>query len=518
MKHHAWRIPLLLALIAAGALGGYRLDQESLWVDEAISVFRSQQPWDQLLAFFKDPIGVRPLYWLVLKLWMALFGTSEAAVRSLSVALGVLGVGATYWLGRLLFGTAVASVAALWLATSPMLVWYMQEARMYTLLILFAALSCALYWRIVQGKRSGGSWLAYALAALGVILSHQVGVLVVAACGVHFALFKLDRQFVARHRGPLALLGGVMLVVFGLSLPYLISRYASSRGIHDADYVLNLHSILGNYVVGLHAWYWTSPLQAWVLIALVGGLFAGGAAQLPAVQRWTRAWWKPDVSQQPADGDHAVALLLIWLFFSVVVAWVGTSLVHSLQIRYTLAGLPPFLLLAALGWQRLTTLKGQWAKWASAGLLVVVLLLNGVSLQDYYATTKKQEFRPAASQLERWLETRPLPLFGIGTSSDEALRYYGIPPIHYLAGGWGISALSPEEVGALAQPLADASQGQRRFVLVVADYPHLRCDCVDLPETMAAFVQRLLPRIALLEAQAFFRVWVGLFERRAGEG
>jgi hypothetical protein len=69
------------------------------------------------------------------------FGASEAALRSLSVVSGIGLVALAWWLGRRLFGIRAGLAAAALLAVSPFAVYYSQEARMYALLALWAALA-----------------------------------------------------------------------------------------------------------------------------------------------------------------------------------------------------------------------------------------------------------------------------------------------------------------------------------------------------------------------------------------
>ena len=67
----------------------------------------------------------------LLHYWVRLFGTTEGAVRGLSVLTGVLVVAGTYRLARRLLSGRGALLAGLFAALSPFQVYYSQEARMY---------------------------------------------------------------------------------------------------------------------------------------------------------------------------------------------------------------------------------------------------------------------------------------------------------------------------------------------------------------------------------------------------
>ena len=59
-------------------------------------------------------------------------GSSELGLRSLSAVWGVLAVVLDWLIGRRLFGSLAATLAALLLAVAPLAVYYSQEVRMYT--------------------------------------------------------------------------------------------------------------------------------------------------------------------------------------------------------------------------------------------------------------------------------------------------------------------------------------------------------------------------------------------------
>lgn len=105
------------------------LDTQSLWLDEAHSVVQAQR-WRQDIWIHDartDPNP--PLYFTVLKFWMLAFGTSEAAVRSLSVVCGKAAIVSVYLFGRAAGGAPLGLAAAALAATSPWLVIYSRDAR-----------------------------------------------------------------------------------------------------------------------------------------------------------------------------------------------------------------------------------------------------------------------------------------------------------------------------------------------------------------------------------------------------
>jgi hypothetical protein len=179
---------LIVALAAVVRLRG--LASEGLWLDEAISV-----QWTRL-----DVAGVvrataadvhPPLYAILLHGWVRALGDSDAAVRALSVVLGVAAVAVMAGVGARLWGADSGLAAALLLACSPYHVYYSQEARSYALLVLVALAS---WGRLLAARGSGRTDAGYVAATALLLYTHA------------YALFLLLAQdlyvLATRHRDP----------------------------------------------------------------------------------------------------------------------------------------------------------------------------------------------------------------------------------------------------------------------------------------------------------------------------
>lgn len=140
-----------------------RFDQ-SLWSDEASSLWFSRYPIDSLLSTLCDPHP--PGYYLLLKGWSA-FGTSESWLRLSSLLAGWGALFMTYRLGQDRWGTAAASLAVWLLALQPLQSWYASEVRMYALVQLLGVLIVWLGWRLLkeEAPRRRDWWLYIGVAA-----------------------------------------------------------------------------------------------------------------------------------------------------------------------------------------------------------------------------------------------------------------------------------------------------------------------------------------------------------------
>ena len=150
MKHyHSWLIAIILLALAVRL---HNLTYHSLWFDEAISVHWARQTVPRILEVGFSLVEDRlpPLYYLLLKGWTGIFGFGEAAVRSLSVLLGVLLVPISAAIASLLFGRRTALITAGLVALNPFLIWYAQEARMYAAAVLFGSLSVWAFLKLCE--------------------------------------------------------------------------------------------------------------------------------------------------------------------------------------------------------------------------------------------------------------------------------------------------------------------------------------------------------------------------------
>ena len=145
----------------------FNLGERSLWFDELVSAapVRMGSALD-VLDFLNSWPDHTPLAYLLTWSLRGL-GGSEAAVRLPFALAGALNVPAMYLLGKAVGGGRVGLVAALFLAIAPFTVYYSQEARPYTIMMLFATLQALFALRAVRGGATR-DWLA--LGGLTVLL------------------------------------------------------------------------------------------------------------------------------------------------------------------------------------------------------------------------------------------------------------------------------------------------------------------------------------------------------------
>src|SRR5438876_12054070 len=102
---------IILFLWLAGWLRFYRLDAQSYWNDEGLSLGLAGRDVPTILRSAAADIHP-PGYYLLLKGWHSLTGNSEFALRSFSALAGLALVALIYRLGRVYFDPLAAWLAA----------------------------------------------------------------------------------------------------------------------------------------------------------------------------------------------------------------------------------------------------------------------------------------------------------------------------------------------------------------------------------------------------------------------
>lgn len=132
----------LKALAAAGLLALVALRfiaRSHLWLDEALSVNIARLPLRQLPDALRHD-GAPPLYYVLLHLWMRVFGSSTIAVRVLSGIFGAAALPLMWIAARRTLGRIAATAAVVLLASSPFAIRYATESRMYSLVVVLTLL------------------------------------------------------------------------------------------------------------------------------------------------------------------------------------------------------------------------------------------------------------------------------------------------------------------------------------------------------------------------------------------
>ncbi len=131
-----------------------------------------------------------PLYYIILRFWVYLFGGSVTAVRSLSVVISLLAFPGIYWLCWELFEIPLIGwIASIIIAISPFHILYAQEAREYVLWTVTTLLSSAALLQAIR-LNTKSSWGIYILTVLTGLYTFMFTVLVAIGHGIYVILLE----------------------------------------------------------------------------------------------------------------------------------------------------------------------------------------------------------------------------------------------------------------------------------------------------------------------------------------
>lgn len=407
---------LVFLVFLAFALYTFRLDYQSLWYDEGFSVYLAGMSVGEITARTAHDIHP-PFYYYLLHFWVLVFGSSETALRFLSVIFGVLTVPLVYVVGRRLLGMLSGVLAASLMTISPLLLWYSQEARMYTLVTFLCLLSTYLLLRMMDGQgRRSLLWAGYVVANVIAVYTHFYAFFVLAFQAVFLLCWwGLWGRGRARQRWPTAVSGLVcQLTVVAAYLPwsgFVLQRYGADvsywRGTLQVGEVLRKTLITfgtGQSVLERIA----QPIALGYLAILLAavGLLIAGAVKLGTSAGGDDPATSPLMQRQP------------WLTLSALLLYLGLPCLLLLVIsyqrakfhpRYLMLASPAFFLLIAGGIASLLTRARQGVgRRRRATLIFGYLFLSFVVLTSGYAVYNayfdinflKDDFRSAARFIE----------------------------------------------------------------------------------------------------------------------
>ncbi len=419
--NHVYRITLLALILCAFSLRVYKLDSQSLWYDEGVTAIVAQYDLASLTQWTADDIQP-PFYYILVAGWGRLAGWSEWSLRFVSVFFGLLMVPlltvlAIRWSRSRLTGV----LAALFAAFHPLLLYYSQEARMYSLLVALgtgiAYCVCGATHRQMkdvnaEAQRSKDAkrekqppgemglwvwWGIYALAAVVALYTHYFAAFFLLAVNIAHLLHVIhvsrftghasrNSQFAIRNSLPWLAANAAVVLFY---LPWLGTLFARL----DVD-----------------TSYWGGRLKVWEALISVAIRFTSGETVLEA--QAIRLLWmygavtllalfglllrKSDLTDlaQPAIRNPQFATLILLV---PIIAVLGlASFTPKFNARYVMVALPGLLLIWSAGlaellrafipiWQRLQRVACNTEPRgipAIAGLVGTGLLLAGFIQAD----------------------------------------------------------------------------------------------------------------------------------------
>lgn len=226
---------ILATIVFAFLLRVISLNQ-SFWLDEATSgLVVKNFSLIGIITKFSPGDFHPPLYYLILKVWSSFFGTSEIALRLLSLIFGLLTIYFVYLIGKELFNKKAGIIAGLLLATSGLHIYYSQEARMYALTAFLVTISVFSFMKILKNGealpagRQVGDWLLFSVSLFLIAFTDYVALLIFPVFWVAGVIYRKNIKWFLK-----LLTSHIILVLFAIAwLPIFVKQLSIGSSLNS---------------------------------------------------------------------------------------------------------------------------------------------------------------------------------------------------------------------------------------------------------------------------------------------
>jgi uncharacterized membrane protein len=237
-----------------------------------------------------------PLYFVLLRSWVGIFGDDIAVIRTFSALLSLLIFPAVYWLSWELFKSSLVGWVAIGLiAVSPFHVICAQEARPYTLWLALTLSSGAMLLKALR-RPTPLNWVLYIAASTLGFYTHLLTLLVWLSQAIYVALIERFRvtQTSLVYLKSSAFIG---LLFLPWILYCLVRRFDVINDVPSAPKLVTGLTLIKGWIRCLSLFFVDFNLEetsAWQWLILFGLIVAAGLAIIGAAlvnlgQRWPRS-------------------------------------------------------------------------------------------------------------------------------------------------------------------------------------------------------------------------------------
>lgn len=392
---------LIFVFLLALIIRFYHPTFRSLWGDEAHSAYNA---YSLLLGnLIKD--SHLPIYFILLSMWIKLFGSGEYALRLLSIFIGILSVLTLYFFAKKLFNGKIALMGAFLLAISPLAVMHSQEIRMYGLMLFLSLLSSLCFWELLCGRKSFLNLMGYVIFTVLLALTHIYASLLLAAQFL-FVLFDYWKEKDLRRFGLILLLQTLTGILISPVYVKIVSANLAAAVTGTADMAFSvfpwhLKLFLVFFVLSLG-----ETVAPWnIAVALPAGLIFGYLFFRNF--RWA--------------SDKKIAFFLIMCLFPILFSVI---FLKPTMPKYLMVVLPFYLLLVG---HSLMLVEGRYLRYFLISGIVVIQffsIVNYFSLREYHNSNQIEPWRKVAALISEKFKKGDIIIASKYFTSYRLLNYY----------------------------------------------------------------------------------------------
>lgn len=356
MKTNSLILIILFFILAGSAfLRVYKIENKPVWYDEAVSISNAEKPLNSYLTSFR--LNYKPVYFLLLNLWISAFGENAFILRLFSVIWGILSIFFIYKLAEAVFNDKIIGIiSAFLLGISVFHIFHCQQIRHFSFIMLLALVS---FFCLVKFFKEGKNSCLIILTAVNILIlnTHPYGLSVIIFEWVYGALF-----FRGKVLRPWLFAQAVISLFIILWLSFINAGYLGEMvwwipkpGFSSILETFNTFS-WGGQRYGLDDFTIPFSWIHWQIISSLIYLFL----------------FFTGLKIKKGDPDrNNILLLVIWLLGTILLGFLFSrfSSASVYSIKHLIIALPAFIIIIARG---ISMLRKELRAW----VLAVIFLLN----------------------------------------------------------------------------------------------------------------------------------------------
>ncbi|MBN1331396.1 glycosyltransferase family 39 protein [Candidatus Dojkabacteria bacterium] len=346
MKRHKETITTGLIILFGAGLRLVNISAPDFWRDEAFTLRAATMQFGDMWSSLTADTAP-PLFTLILHYWLKIVPLTELSARIPSFIFGVATIYFAYLLAKQLFpyNRKYIYLTVILTALNPVLIFYSQEARAYSLLSLLATISLYLVFKITtQPKTKTFVWVLLSIITILGLYTHNLFIFIAFVNGLIIFASRAnlkDLKQTAKRNIPLALAYLAVGIVF---LPWFLVFLEQSKTVSQGGFWLTLDPVndpaklLTDTFSGEQIWM-ESELFRSVLkyfSDILAGLFTAGSFIIIYKQR------------QNDKFNQKLAALLFWIFANFLIVYLYSFKTSFIYIRYLIYLIVPALIITTI--------------------------------------------------------------------------------------------------------------------------------------------------------------------------
>jgi len=397
---------LIICILLGAFIRLYALDRQSFWFDELYSVMSaSEQTFKGLFNNWIIHDVHPPLYQVLLFYWAKVFGSSEFAIRALSAIAGILAVIFMYVFSKDLFDENVRINSTIILCFSSSAMYFSQEARSYSILLMFSVVSTIIWLKLLKNIDNSdinkSDFIIYAISAILVSYTHYFGFILILYQLVYLIICSfVSKKSIKKN----ILLSSIILISVSIWVGFHFLTELQSK--LSGNYWIEKPTLM--FFV-MYFGFVLNPLTLSIPLLII----------VPAIVKYKDFFANLKESAKFSLNSPFYALIYL-AFFPLISLFIVSMQTPILINKFLIILFPAYYLLIAYWISQNNFFKDY------KGILYVIIvsfIMLNVSLRSYYNVLFKQNWRQAIEFIVS-NDNENIETFSSGETTNKYSKYY----------------------------------------------------------------------------------------------